>query len=241
MYLALWLTTLAVAYLVLPHLPIPNVSVPFWIATSSLPLVDGGSTPVESWEAMPLSEVWYFLILSVAGAITLVKILSIVARSAIAHHWKRAAAWLFGLLGVCVFAYTSSLLAFRPGPWQNIGVIVLFATRGPLGPTLAFAVAIIFAKFLSRGPRTEMAKKRLFLSLSGFSIVCGLMPSVFSTFSPTPNPAAHTIDTLTTSLILLCAAMYILLALLVLFALALLIIGALRRTKSLRAPSAKSS
>lgn len=228
-YLVLWLAMLAVAFLVLPHCPIPNVSVPFWMAAYSLPLLDGGVTPVEPWEAMPLSDVWYFLVLSIAGAITLVKILSVVAQSAIAHRWKRATAWVLGLLGVCVLAYALSLLAFRPGPWQNIGLIVLYATRGSLGPTVIFAAAIIFARFLSRGPRTEAAKNRLFLALSGLSILCGLTPYVVHIFLPTPDPGVRTVDTLTISLILLCAAMYVLLALLVLFSLAILIFGALRR------------
>lgn len=230
-YLVLWLATLTVAFFVLPRLPIPNVSVPFWMATSSLPRIDGGIVRVESWRAIPLGDVWYFLVLSITGAITLVKILSIVAQSVIARHWTRAAIWLLGLACVCVSAYALSLLAFHPGPRQNIGVLLLYATRGPLGPTLVFAVAIIVAKFLSRGPRKPTAKNWLFLALSGLSLACGLMPYVFHTLTPTANPASHTLDALSVSLIALMAAMYILLVLLALFAVAILIFGALRRKR----------
>jgi hypothetical protein len=229
-FLVLWLATLVIAYLVLVCVSVPDLSVPFWIATSSLPALDGGSVPVPSWSPIPLREIWYFLVLSIAWGTTLAQILTIIAKSVIARNWNRAGAWLIGLLSVGFLAYFISLLAYRTGPWQNVGLWVLYGTRGPLGPTLVFATAIIVARLLSNAAQSNAGKNAFFLALSGLALTSVLTMFVTVPFMPGPNGDPY--HAVWVSLLVLDGLMYVGLALLVIFALAKIAIVAARRTRT---------
>lgn len=181
-YLILWLATFILASLVLRVLH-GQGSVGFWMATTSLPMDGGGSISVPKWMPIPLAEIWYYLILSIAGGISLAKILPVIAESATAHKWKRTVAWLSGLLCAAVLAYSISRLAYSVGAWQKVGSWVFYNTRGPFGPTLVFATAIIVARLLSNAAQSDRGKERLFLTLSGLTITGVLVMYVFPIFA----------------------------------------------------------
>ncbi len=226
-YMVLWLAALITAYLVVRFLD-GNVSVMFWMATTSLPTSDGGSISIPSWSAIPLYEAWYYLILSIAGGITLAKLLTTIAQSAIAHNWKHAAAWLGGLLSVALLAYFISLLAYSVGPWQKVGLEVFYNTRGALGPTLVFATAIIVARLLSNAAQSNTGKNRLFLALSGLAITSVLMTFAIPAFAPRPHAGSY--NTGLTTLVILNGLIYVALALVVVFAVVKLVVATVRRS-----------
>lgn len=225
-YFVLWLGTLIGAYLVLRFHPLPNHSVDFWMATTSLPLLEGGSVSIPSWSAMPLNQIWYYLILSIAGGITLAEILTIIAQSAIAHRWKRAAIWLSGLLGVALLVYFISFLAYPLGPWRKVGTLVFYSTRGPFWPTLVFAAAIILARLLSNAAQSNTGKARLFLILSGLAMTSVLMMFVVPIFAPGPEKGP--LNTFI-ALVILDGLLYVALALVAVYAVVTLVVVTVRR------------
>ncbi len=168
-YVLLWVVIVIVATLA-ARIVTDNVSVGYLMGTKSFPILGGGAITVPLNTAIPLGHVWYYLILAIAGSITLAKILSVVARSAIARNWKRAGIWLGGTLAVAFATCFVSLLAYRGGPWQMAAAWIFFATRGPFWPTLLFTALILVAKLLSDGAQTPIGKTRLFLALSTTSI-----------------------------------------------------------------------
>ena len=213
-YLVLWLAAVILASLV-GRLLYGNGSTDFWIAATSLPTSGGGSVSVSSWSIIPVSDVWYYLILSIAGGITVAGTFTTIVRAAIAHNWKRASVWLGGLLCVTLSAYVISLLAYSAGAWQKLGLIVFYNSRGPLGPTLIFAIAIIVAKLLSNGARSGTGKRALFLALSGLpisGILIGFAIPVL--LRPTPGP-----DNAVIALIILDGLVWVASAVMVAFAL----------------------
>jgi len=147
-YLVLWPATVILASLVRRFL-YGGGSTDFWVASTALPTFGGGSISVPSWQIVPLSQVWYDLILSIAGGITVARVLTVIVSSAIAHSWKRAGVWLGGLFCISLSAYLISLLAYSVGPWQKVGLIVFYNTRGPLAPSLIFATAIMVKIYLT--------------------------------------------------------------------------------------------
>jgi hypothetical protein len=152
--------------------------------------------------------------------------LTIIVSSAIAHNWKRASVWLVGLLCVTLSAYAISLLAYSGGGWQELGVIVFYSTRGPLGPTLIFATAIIVARLLSNGARSETGKRELFLALSGLPIAGILIGFAIPVLlRPTPGP-----DNAVIALIILDGLVWVALAVIVVFALVKLAAGRVPRS-----------
>jgi hypothetical protein len=189
-YFVLWLAAVVLAFMV-SRLLHGSGGTHFWMPVTSLPTVDGRSIPFPSWGIISRSEIWYYLILSIAGGITVAEVVTVIARSAIARNWKRAGVWLGGLLCFILLAYVTSLLAYSVGPWQKIGVIVLYNTRGPLGPTLVFATAIIIAKLLSNAAGSNAGKRRLFLSLSGLVFV-----GILILFIPPPMNSPYAFVTL---------------------------------------------
>ena len=230
-YLILWVATLILAFLELRFFH-RNVSVDFWMATTSIPALDGGSISVTNWTSIPLSEIWYYLILSIAGGITLAKVLTIIAQSAIVHNWKRATVWLGGLLCVAISAYFISLLAYPVGAWRNVGLWAFYNTRGPLGPTLVFATAIIAAKLLSNAAQSNRGKTRLFLTLSGLAITSVLTMFVIPFVSPRPHMESHDTSNAFITLLILDGLLYVALALVVLFAVVKLVVVTARRSRT---------
>src|SRR5208283_2655787 len=94
-YLVLWPAAVILASLVRRFL-YGSCSTDFWVAAAARPAPGGGSISVPHWWIVPLSQVWYYLILAIAGGITLARVLTIIVSSAIAHNWKRASVWLVG-------------------------------------------------------------------------------------------------------------------------------------------------
>lgn len=229
--MALWLTSVILAFLVGRFFH-SNVSINFWMATTTLPTLDGGSISVPNWRIIPLREVWYFLILSIAGGITLAKVLTIIIQSAIAHNWKRAVVWLSGLLCIAFLAYFISLLAYSVGAWRNLGLVVFFSTRGTLGPTLVFATAIIVAKLLSNAAQSNNGKAWLFLTLSGLSITSVLTMFVIPIFAPRLDMGSYNVPKTFITLIFLDGLMYLSFALIVVFALVKLVVVDVRQSRT---------
>ena len=228
-YLALWVASYVLATLAGRVLH-GSGSVYFWMATTSLPTLDGGSVVVPSRHLIPLGEVWHYLILSIAGGITLAKILAIIAQATLGHHWKRATIWMSGLLVVAGSTYLISLLAYQVGPWRKAGLWVFYNTRGSLWPTLAFTAAILAAKLLSNAAPSHPAKKWLFLSLSGLTISSVLVMFMIPIFAPTNKPyrASNTL----VALITLDGLMYATLALVAGFAMVKLLKINFRRSRT---------
>ncbi len=224
-YLVLWLASFIAASLA-AHFLYGSPSVDFWFASTSVPTLDGRSVSVPLWRVIPLSEVWSYLIVSIAGGIILAKILTIIAQSAIAHHWKRTAFWLTGLFCLALIPYFVSLLAYPVGPWRKLGLIVFYNTRGPLGPTMVFATAIIVARLLSNAAQSNMGKRRLFLTLSGLAFASVLM--MFAIDFVIPRPPMGLSDTFI-ALIIFDGMMYVTWAMIVVFAAMKLVIVAMRR------------
>jgi hypothetical protein len=230
-YLILWVATLILAFLELRFFH-RNVSVDFWMATTSIPALDGGSISVTNWTSIPLSEIWYYLILSIAGGITLAKVLTIIAQSAIAHNWKRATVWLGGLLCFAFSAYFISLLAYPVGAWRNVGLVVFYGTRGPFGPTLVFATAIIAAKLLSNAAQSNRGKTQLFLTLSGLAFTSVLTTFVIPIVAPMRYMESHHPSNTFITLAILDGLMYVALALIMVFALVKLAVVTVRRSRT---------
>lgn len=227
-YLVLWFVAFILASLARRFL-YGSGSGSFLMATTSLPTLDGGSVSFPSWTFIPFGQIWYYLILSIAGGISLAKILTVIARSAIAHNWKGAVLWLGGLLSLTLFAYFISLFAYRIGPWRELGLRVFYNTRGPFWPTLVFAAAIVAAKLLSNAAQSKTGKNRLFLILSGLSITSVLMMFAIPL---TLNPYVRSASTLGITLIILDAFMYFALSLLMVFAVVRLVVISARRSRS---------
>ncbi len=232
-YLVLWLAAFIAAFLA-AHFLYGSPSVDFWFASTSLPTLDGRSVSIPPWRFIPLSRVWYYLLVSIAGGITLAKVLIIIVQSAIAHHWKRAAVWLTGLLSVALILYLTSLLAYPLGPWRKLGLIVFYNTRGALGSTLVFATAIILAMLLSNAARSNAGKRRLFLTLSGLAFASVLMTFTIDLQMPRPPLGlSHALI----ALVILDVMMYVAWATIVVFAAMKLVIGAMRRSHARAATS----
>jgi hypothetical protein len=231
-YLVLWLAVAILAFLAGRFLQ-GNGMVSFWMATTTLPALNGGFISIPRWNSIPLSEAWYFLILSIAGGITLARVLTIIAQSAIAHNWKRAVVWLGGLLCFAFSAYFISLLAYPLSAWRNLGLVVFFNTRGPLGPTLVFAAAIIIAKLLSNAAQSNKGKTRLFLTMSGLALASVLTMFVIPIFRPRPDMgdmALYNVPKTVITLVILDGLMCVALALVVIFAVVKLAIVTVRRS-----------
>lgn len=114
-----------------------------------------------------------------------------------------------------ISAYLISLLAYSVGPWQKVGLMVFYSTRGPLAPTLIFAAAIIVAKLLSNGARSEKGKRELFLALSGLPIAGILIGFAIPVLlRPAPGP-----DSAVMALIILDGLVWVAFAVTVVFAL----------------------
>ena len=234
-YWILWLTAIILAPVV-EHLLYGNASVRFWMRVYNITpnFLTEAHIPVSTWRAVPLNEVWYYLILSVAGGITLAKVLTIIAQSAIERNRKRASVWLSGLLGSALSAYFISLLAYSVGAWRKIGLEVFYNTRGPFGPTLVFATAIIVAKLLSSAAQSDSVKSRLFLTLGGLSIAGVLTMFTIPVFAPGANAGSYNTFIV---LVILDGLMFIALALVTLFAVVKLVVVTVRRSSAHSAAS----
>ena len=227
-HLMLWAVAVVLAPLA-SHMLYGSGSVDFLMGTTSLPALDGGSVYVPRWSAIPLSQVWHYLILSIAGGISLATIIAVIARCVIAQNWKCSALWLSGLLCITLLAYVTSLLAYRPGAWQRVGLLVFYNTRGPLWPTLVFTAVILAAKLLSNAAQSGTGKNILFLILSGLAITSALMTFAVPVAL---SPSAPSLGKLATALIVLNACMYAMWAVLVVFALARLAAISSRKSTS---------
>jgi hypothetical protein len=232
-YLVLWLVAVILAFLV-GHFFRSDLSVDYWMATTTLPAFYGGSFSFPSWSYIPLNQVWHYLILSIAGGITLAKILATITESAIAHNWKRAVLWLSGLLCFAFSAYFISLLAYPLGAWRKLGLFFFYNTRGPLGPTLVFATVIIGAKLLSNAAQSSKGKTWLFLALIGLPITSVLTMYALNMFVPRPDMGSLNPSNTFIALIILDGLMYLSSGLIVVFALVKLVVVAVRRSRKHR-------
>lgn len=227
-YLILWLATLILASLEERYFHSTR-SVSFWLATTSLPTLTGGSLSVQSRMAIPLNEVWHYLIISIASGITLAKVLNIIAQSAIAHNWKRTIYWLSGFLGVAFFIFFISHLAYSVGAWRHVGLKFFYNSRGSFGPTILFALIIIMAKFLSVAAQSSQGRKLLFLSLSMLCITSVLVMFAIPIFAPTTLTGSP-ITFIT--LVILDGLIFVISALVALFSVVKLVIVAVRRSST---------
>jgi len=224
-YLVLWFATLILAFLA-ERVFYGCSSIDFWMATSSIPTPDGRSISVPRIRIIPLNEVWYYLILSLAGGVTLAKILAIIAQSAIAQNWKRALAWLSGLLCATVSTYSISCLAYSAGVWQKIGLVFFYNSSGSIGPTIVFAIVVILAELLSNAAFSEKGKKRLFFTLSGMTIASVLLMYMIPVFAPKSPMDSHSTYI---SLLILDGLMYVASVLVAVVAAVKLVASATRR------------
>jgi hypothetical protein len=229
-YLLMWIAAWSVAWAVGRFHP-GNFDISYCMATTALPGANGITISVPSCRGILWDEVWRWLVLSIAGGITLAKMLTIVAQSAISHNRRRAATWLGGLLSFVLLAYFISLLAYSPSPWRTVGLLVFYYTRGPFWPTLVFAAAILIAKQLEKAAESEPGRSRLFLTLSGLAIcsplIMFLIPLVDES-RPHSGPASMPV----VMAMILGGLMYLALATFVAFAVVKLAINAVRRSRT---------